>query len=130
MLQSTGLSFSSSDPFRSSPLYATCLICEFKRILLEFFCGTTGKGSCVVTTLAPVAVVAQVQSLPQEFPCPLGTAKKQKQQRILSIYQIKNNFSCWSSSRGTAKTNPTRNHEVADWIPSLAQWVKDSTVLP
>ena len=22
-------------------------------------------------------------------------------------------------------TNPTRNHEVADWIPGLAQWVKD-----
>ena len=21
--------------------------------------------------------------------------------------------------------NPTRNHEVAGWIPSLAQWVKD-----
>ena len=22
-------------------------------------------------------------------------------------------------------TNPTRNHEVADLIPGLAQWVKD-----
>ena len=22
-------------------------------------------------------------------------------------------------------TNPTRNHEVAGWIPALAQWVKD-----
>ena len=22
-------------------------------------------------------------------------------------------------------TNPTRNHEVADMIPGLAQWVKD-----
>ena len=22
-------------------------------------------------------------------------------------------------------TNPTRNHEVADWIPGLTQWVKD-----
>ena len=22
-------------------------------------------------------------------------------------------------------TNPTRNHDVAGWIPALAQWVKD-----
>ena len=22
-------------------------------------------------------------------------------------------------------TNPTRNHEVAGWIPGLTQWVKD-----
>ena len=29
------------------------------------------------------------------------------------------------SRRGAAETNPTRNHEVAGLIPSLAQWVKD-----
>ena len=27
--------------------------------------------------------------------------------------------------RGSAETNPTRNHEVSGLIPGLAQWVKD-----
>ena len=31
----------------------------------------------------------------------------------------------WSSHHGIAETNPTRNREVADSIPGLAQWVKD-----
>ena len=38
-------------------------------------------------------------------------------------------YSLWSSCRGTAETNLTRNHEVVCSIPDLAQWVKD-LVLP
>ena len=30
-----------------------------------------------------------------------------------------------SSRRGTAETNPTRNHGVGGSVPGLAQWVKD-----
>ena len=45
-------------------------------------------------------------------------------QNILSlIYDQKDGL--WSSHRGTAETNPTRNHEVVVSIPGLAQWVKD-----
>ena len=35
----------------------------------------------------------------------------------------------WSSRRGTAKTNPARNHEVSGSSPGLAQLVKDLVVL-
>ena len=31
----------------------------------------------------------------------------------------------WSSRRGAAETNPTRNHEVAGSIPGLTQWIED-----
>ena len=34
-----------------------------------------------------------------------------------------------SSSRGTAETNLTRNHEVVGSIHSLTQWVKDPALL-
>uniref|UniRef100_A0A8D1M6W5 HPS5-like beta-propeller domain-containing protein n=1 Tax=Sus scrofa TaxID=9823 RepID=A0A8D1M6W5_PIG len=34
-----------------------------------------------------------------------------------------------SSRRGAAETNPTRNHEVAGWIPGLAPWVEDLALL-
>ena len=31
----------------------------------------------------------------------------------------------WSSPRGAAEMNPTRNHKVVGSIPGLIQWVKD-----
>ena len=34
-----------------------------------------------------------------------------------------------SSRHGAVETNPTRNHEVADLIPGLSQWVKDLALL-
>ena len=41
---------------------------------------------------------------------------------ILNIITLKKK---WSSHRGAAETNPTRNNEVVGLIPGLIQWVKD-----
>ena len=41
----------------------------------------------------------------------------------------KRKVSTGSSRRGAAKTNPTRNYEVAGSIPALAQWVKYPALL-
>ena len=44
-----------------------------------------------------------------------------------NILQLKKNvreFPLWHSGN-----NPTRNHEVAGWIPGLGQWVKDPVLL-
>lgn len=40
------------------------------------------------------------------------------------ILKYKNNCK-WSSHRGSAEINLTRNHELVGSIPGLAQWVKD-----
>ena len=63
-----------------------------------------GEGSSIVTS------VARVRFLAWELPHAVREAKK----------KIK-----WSSHRGAAETNPTRNQEVSGSIPGLAQWVED-----
>ena len=41
---------------------------------------------------------------------------------------IRNDYP-WSSHHGAAETDPTRNHEIVDSIPGLAQWVKDGVAM-
>ena len=62
----------------------------------------------------------------------LEKTKRQKKKGVIGVpiaaYQVKNSTSIhhltngfsWSSRRGAAETNPTRNHEVVGSIPGLA----------
>ena len=65
------------------------------------------------------AAAALIQPLAQELLYAVGVALKNKTK------QNKKNLKGRESHRGTAETNPTRNHEVAGSIPGLVQWVKD-----
>ena len=51
------------------------------------------------------------------------TLGKVKSNRFIALEET-SEFS-WSSHRGAAETNLTRNHEVGGSIPGLAKWVKD-----
>ena len=46
----------------------------------------------------------------------------------LGIFSLEK-YRCWSSHRGAAEMNLTRNDEVESSIPGLAQWVKDPVLL-
>ena len=43
--------------------------------------------------------------------------------------RIKTSKGWWSSCRGTAETNPMRDHDVSGWISGLVQCVKDPALL-
>jgi len=45
---------------------------------------------------------------------------------LQTLYMLK---SSWSSHRGAAGTNPTRNYEVVGSIPGRTQWVKNLALL-
>ena len=68
-----------------------------------------------------MSAVAWVHSLAWELPHAMGVAIKTKNKN--------KNTDSRSSHRGTAEMNLTRNHEVMDSIPGLAQWVKDPALL-
>ena len=63
-----------------------------------------------------VTPVAQIQSLAQELPYPLGEAIRKKEELGAPVMAQR-------------LMNLTRNHEVVDSIPGLTQWVKDPTLL-
>ena len=46
--------------------------------------------------------------------------------KFTQIAKHKENKNLRSSRCGAVETNPTSNHEVADLIPGLSQWVKDT----
>ena len=49
--------------------------------------------------------------------------------KVTNIFLCSKSTSFWSSHRGSAKMNLTRNYEVVGSIPGLAQWVKDLALL-
>ena len=55
----------------------------FKIFSGTFRCGSSGKGSSVVTAVAQVTVVTPVQSLTRELPHAVG--KKRKKKKIFSF---------------------------------------------
>ena len=47
----------------------------------------------------------------------------------LSFWVLIINICMWSSRHGAAETNLTRNYEVVDLIPGLAQWTGNPALL-
>ena len=44
----------------------------------------------------------------------------------VNIYKSKTKtLNCRGTRHGAVEMNPTRNHEVSDSIPGLAQWIKE-----
>ena len=72
------------------------------------------------------AVAGPIRPLTWELPYALGAALKRKRKRNRWRLQIRKEFR--SYHRGTAETNPTKNHEFMGSIPGLTQWVKDSAL--